>query len=80
MVSMADKSNRLPDNAPGKWYVDNTCIDCDACRQVAPNNFARNEEAGYSYVSKQPENEEEEKQCQEAMEGCPVESIGNDGD
>lgn len=75
---MADKSNRLPDNAPGKWYVDNTCIDCDACRQVAPNNFNRNEEAGYSYVSKQPENDEELQQCQEAKEACPVEAIGDD--
>ncbi len=77
---MADKSNRLPDNAPGKWYVDNTCIDCDACLQVAPNNFSRNEEAGYSYVSKQPENDEELQQCQEAKESCPVESIGDDGE
>ena len=77
---MADKTNRLPDNATGKWYVDNTCIDCDACRQVAPNNFSRNEEAGYSYVSKQPENEEELQQCQEAKEACPVECIGDDGD
>lgn len=76
---MADKANRLPDNVPGAWYVDNTCIDCDACRQMAPNNFSRNEEAGYSYVSKQPENEEELKQCQEAKEGCPVEAIGDDG-
>jgi len=77
---MADKANKLPDNVPGPWYVDNQCIDCDACRQVAPNNFSRNEEAGYSYVSKQPENEEELKQCQEAMESCPVEAIGNDGE
>jgi ferredoxin len=77
---MADKANKLPDNAPGPWYVDNQCIDCDACRQVAPNNFSRNEEAGYSYVSKQPENEEELKQCQEAMESCPVEAIGNDSE
>jgi ferredoxin len=75
---MADKSNRLPDNASGKWYVDNTCIDCDACRQVAPNNFSRNDEAGYSYVSKQPETDEELQQCQEAKEACPVEAIGDD--
>ncbi len=77
---MADKANRLPDNAPGKWYVDNTCIDCDACRQVAPNNFSRNEEAGYSFVSKQPETDEELQQCQEAKEACPVEAIGDDGE
>ncbi|MEE2813106.1 MAG: ferredoxin, partial [Verrucomicrobiota bacterium] len=27
----------------------------------------------------QPENEEEEALCVEAMEGCPVEAIGADG-
>ncbi len=77
---MADKSNKLPDNVPGKYFVDNQCIDCDACRATAPDNFTRNEEQGYSYVSKQPENEEEQKLCKEATDGCPVEAIGDDGD
>ncbi|PKO19442.1 ferredoxin [candidate division BRC1 bacterium HGW-BRC1-1] len=77
---MADKTQKYPDNAEGKFYVDNTCIDCDACRQIAPDNFQRNEDAGYTFVSKQPENEQEAELCQEALEGCPVESIGNDGD
>ena len=76
---MADKTQKYSDNAEGKFYVDNTCIDCDACRQIAPDNFARNEEGGYSYLHKQPENEQEESLCQEALEGCPVEAIGSDG-
>ncbi|MBN2506665.1 MAG: ferredoxin [Verrucomicrobia bacterium] len=76
---MADIANKYPENVPGKYYVDNQCIDCDLCRETAPNNFKRNEEGGYSYVAKQPENEEEEKACMEAKEGCPVEAIGNDG-
>ena len=29
---------------------------------------------------KQPENDEELAQCYEAMENCPVEAIGDDGD
>ena len=77
---MADVANKYPENVSGKYYVDNTCIDCDACRQIAPSNYDRNEEGGYSYLSKQPENPEEEQQCQEALEGCPVEAIGNDGE
>lgn len=77
---MADKANKYPVNASGKFYVDNQCIDCDLCRENAPNNFKRNEEGGYSYVAKQPENEEEEKQCQEAIANCPVEAIGSDGE
>jgi ferredoxin len=79
-ISMADKSAKYPDNVPGKFYVDESCIDCDACRASAPNNFSRNEEAGYSFVKKQPENAEEEQQCQDAKEGCPVEAIGDDGE
>jgi ferredoxin len=31
-------------------------------------------------VYKQPENPDEEALCKEAMEGCPVEAIGSDGD
>ena len=77
---MADKARKYQENAPGKFYVDDECIDCDLCRQSAPNNFARNEEKGYSYLVKQPQMPEEEKQCKEAMEGCPVEAIGSDGD
>jgi ferredoxin len=76
---MADKANKYPENVAGKFYVDNQCIDCDLCRETAPNNFQRNENGGYSYLAKQPEGEEEEKQCKEAMEGCPVEAIGSDG-
>lgn len=76
---MADKANRYSENISGKFYVDNQCIDCDLCRETAPENFKRNEDGGYSFVCKQPGNEAEEKQCKEAKEGCPVEAIGDDG-
>ena len=76
---MADVANKYPDNAPGKYYVDNQCIDCDLCRETAPDNFMRNEYGGYSYVSKQPATPEEEERCKEAKEACPVEAIGDDG-
>ena len=36
-------------------------------------------DGGYSYLYKQPDSPEEEAQCKEAMEGCPVEAIGNGG-
>ena len=76
---MATKEDKYEDNAAGKYYCDTECIDCDLCRETAPENFTRNDDGGYSYLYKQPENEEEEALCQEAMEGCPVEAIGNDG-
>lgn len=77
--SMADVANRYPENVPGKYYVDNQCIDCDLCRETAPDNYKRNEDGGYSFVYKQPENPEEEARCKEAKEGCPVEAIGDNG-
>ena len=75
---MADKNDRWPENTKGKFYVDRTCIACDACCIAAPENFKMNEDDGHAYMSKQPENRLEEDQCREAMEGCPVEAIGND--
>jgi len=77
---MADLQNKYSDNIEGRYFVDEQCIDCDLCREVAPEFFGRNNEEGYSYVFKQPENSEEEELCKEAMDGCPVEAIGDFGD
>lgn len=79
-TTMADKEDTNPENVKGEYYVDSQCIDCDLCRETAPNNFTREDDEGYSYVFKQPENDEEREQCVEAMEGCPVEAIGDDGE
>ena len=76
---MADKEEKWAENVDGKFYVDEQCIDCDLCRETAPDNFTREEDGGYSYVYKQPENNQELELCIEAMEGCPVEAIGDDG-
>jgi ferredoxin len=76
---MADKEEKWAENVEGKFYVDEQCIDCDLCRETSPTNFTREEDGGYSYVFKQPENDDELELCIEAMEGCPVEAIGNDG-
>jgi ferredoxin len=76
---MADARDKLPENTPGKFYVDRQCIDCDVCRDTSPTNFRRNDDNGYSYVYKQPETEEERALCEEAFDACPVEAIGDDG-
>ena len=76
---MADNTDKVPDNVEGQFYVDTNCIDCDLCRQTAPDNFDRNEDEGFSFVNKQPENDEETQACQDAIEECPVEAIGDDG-
>ena len=76
---MADKANKYPENTAGKFYTDTQCIACDACCTTAPNYFKMHEEAGHAFVAVQPSTPEGEAQCKEAMEGCPVEAIGNDG-
>ena len=76
---MADPKNKVAETVPGRYYVDTQCIDCDVCRVTAPANFQRNEDKGYSFVSRQPASPDEEAQCQEAMDCCPVEAIGDNG-
>lgn len=76
---MADIDNKYEDNVSGAFYVDDQCIDCDLCRETAPACFTRNEEGGYSFVHTQPITDEDRDLCLEAMDGCPVEAIGDDG-
>ena len=76
---MADPVQKVPENVPGRFYVDATCIDCDLCRETAPANFTRRDDEGYSFVKRQPKGAAEEAACLAAMEECPVEAIGDDG-
>ncbi len=63
----------------GAFYVDASCTDCDLCRNTAPAFFSRHDELGFSVVHRQPVTPKEVALAQEALEGCPSESIGNDG-
>ena len=49
---MANIKKRLPQNVEGEFFVDSTCIDCDACRQLAPETFT--ESGSYSVVYAPP--------------------------
>ena len=80
LIPMSDLLERLPQNTMGAYYVDATCIDCDQCRATAPAFFRRDDEIGQSVVYRQPINDEEIELATEALEGCPTESIGSDGD
>lgn len=78
--TMADRNLKNPENVPGKFYVDSTCIDCGLCPDTAPTVFRRFDEGGYSIAYHQPATPEELALAQEAFEGCPTDSIGNDGE
>ena len=47
---MADVESKFEDNTPGKFYVDEECIDCDLCREISPTMFHRNDDGGHSFV------------------------------
>src|SRR5205085_9315365 len=73
--SMAQAALRLPENVPGDFFVDSSCIDCDACRLLAPSVF---HDAGeQSAVFHQPESADELLRAQQALITCPTASIGD---
>lgn len=75
---MANVKKSVPENVPGDFFVDSTCIDCDACRQIAPAVFA---EAGEtSFVKKQPNSAADRRRALQALLSCPTGSIGCLGD
>ena len=77
---MALKEEKWEDNAHGRFYVDTECIVCSICSDLAPNNFRLSDDETHDICYKQPENDEEVDNCMEAMESCPVEAIGDDGE
>jgi glyoxylase-like metal-dependent hydrolase (beta-lactamase superfamily II)/ferredoxin len=71
---MANPKNAYAENVPGNFFVDDTCIDCDLCRQIAPTVFQ--EERDHSVVSHQPESVTEAHRAAMALVACPTASIG----
>lgn len=71
---MADPGKRLTENAPGAFFVDETCIDCDTCRQIAPEIFR--DHGGQSSVRRQPAGTDELRLANMAVVACPTGSIG----
>jgi glyoxylase-like metal-dependent hydrolase (beta-lactamase superfamily II)/ferredoxin len=71
---MAQIKQRLAENVAGDFYVDASCIDCDACRQIAPASFQ--DHGGKSSVYHQPGNPGEQHRAFMALVACPTASIG----
>lgn len=70
---------RLPENAPGKYYVTSACNGCGLCYSFAMQNFKYNSNATLYYVFRQPANRREEIEVLEAMSLCPKGCISSDG-
>ena len=74
---MARIGDRHPDGAPGEWFVDTKCFDCDAARQVAPGLIIRNPGDGVSLFARQPATAEEIEMAWRAVMVCPTKSVGH---
>jgi ferredoxin len=76
---MANPRDKAAENVPGPYYNDTSCIDCDQCRELAPQFFKRQDDGGYTYVYRQPITAEEIALAEEALAICPTDTIGSDG-
>lgn len=72
---MADPKKMVKGNIDGDFFVDTTCINCDTCRQLAPDCFL--DDGDYSRVYRQPRSEEERRKATRALLSCPTGSIGD---
>jgi glyoxylase-like metal-dependent hydrolase (beta-lactamase superfamily II)/ferredoxin len=75
---MADLKKSVPENVPGDFFVDSTCIDCDTCRQIAPQVFG--EAAASAFVRRQPQTAAQRRSAWRAVVSCPTGSIGGSGE
>jgi glyoxylase-like metal-dependent hydrolase (beta-lactamase superfamily II) len=71
---MANVQLRLPENVPGDFFIDSTCIDCDTCSQLAPSVF--HDHGEQCSVYRQPASDIETKLAMMALVACPTGSIG----
>jgi glyoxylase-like metal-dependent hydrolase (beta-lactamase superfamily II)/ferredoxin len=78
MIDMALIKLRRKENISGDFFVDSTCIDCDLCRQIAPETFA--DIGDQSAVFHQPSTHDEEMKALKALVACPTASIGASGE
>jgi glyoxylase-like metal-dependent hydrolase (beta-lactamase superfamily II) len=71
---VARRADAHPDNVPGPFFVDRTCIDCGTCTQFTPGTFA--DGGDHARVHRQPEGPETLRLAAMALVACPVGSIG----
>src|SRR5262249_35972275 len=74
MRPVANRWRRVWANGDGGCFVDERCLDCDACRQIAPQTFR--DHGGQSSVFAQPPAPTQVQRALMALVACPTASIG----
>jgi glyoxylase-like metal-dependent hydrolase (beta-lactamase superfamily II)/ferredoxin len=75
---VANLKKSVPENVAGDFFVDSTCINCDTCRQIAPQIFSEADTT--SFVKSQPSDGHGRRLALRALLSCPTGSIGDLGD
>jgi glyoxylase-like metal-dependent hydrolase (beta-lactamase superfamily II) len=73
---MANAKRKVVGNVAGEFFVDTTCIDCDTCRELAPQVFE--DDGEHSFVRAQPATADDRRATLRALVACPTGSIGID--
>jgi ferredoxin len=76
---MAESDEKYPDNVSGPYYTTRDCVLCHTCHEMAPTHFAMSSDGDHMVVVLQPRSDEEKALVAEAMEGCPMDAIRDDG-
>jgi glyoxylase-like metal-dependent hydrolase (beta-lactamase superfamily II)/ferredoxin len=73
---VAQPARRHARNALGDLFVDDRCIACDTCRQLAPETFGGGED-DVAWVARQPDEPALRRRALQALVSCPVAAIGS---
>eukprot|EP00798_Chlamydomonas_sp_ICE-L_P007414 gene7414-543_t len=68
-----DRKKPRDGNVDGDFFVDETCINCDTCRWMAPETYSKKGDG--SVVYKQPTDSHERVKAIQALLSCPTFSI-----
>lgn len=74
-MKMIYDNEKHNENVLGDFWVNDQCIDCGLCYEVAPKTFRIASDGSQSIVYQQPTTDKEIADAQEALECCPVEAI-----
>jgi glyoxylase-like metal-dependent hydrolase (beta-lactamase superfamily II)/ferredoxin len=72
---VARRSAAPRENAPGDFFVDESCIGCGTCGRLAPATFTEGK-SGHFFVQCQPRDPGERWRANLALVACPVAAIG----
>ena len=72
---MAERQLSVVENVPGELFVDSSCIECDTCRELAPDIFGSTP-SGQSFARRQPSDDDQWRRALQAVVSCPTASIG----